>query len=490
MAGRVLSTEGNRKYPGRYHLVGDSGVLYAARREETAIRSFLRFAPAGRVRGGMAVAKIRIRLARVLDLTDSAVLRALALERRDLTAPDASLPRALGLAARRAGFEGLLAPSAAGPGAVVVVFRNDLGEGCLLEVEDVFFDGEAAAAMRARPNLPGRPPERAGESAAPARYLVTGGAGFIGSHLVEKLVAAGAGVRVLDDFSTGKRENLDPFLSSVELLEGSVADPELCRRACEGVDYVLHQAALASVQRSVDDPAASHEVNATGTLNLLVAAREAGVRRFVHAGSSSAYGDTPELPKREEMRPRPLSPYAVSKLAGENYCAAAFAVYGLQTVVLRYFNIFGPRQDPASIYSAVIPIFLMKAMRGENPSIHGDGRQTRDFTYVDNAVRANLLACRAPREAVAGRVFNVGCGERTSINRLWRSVRNLLGSEVEAEHAPSRPGDVRDSLADLTEIRKAMGYRVEVSFEEGLARTAAALASSAGARPARRDHEE
>ena len=255
-------------------------------------------------------------------------------------------------------------------------------------------------------------------------------------------------------------------------------DAGLCRRACEGVDFVLHQAALPSVERSVEDPLATHDVNATGTLNLLLAARRAKVPRFIYAGSSSAYGDTSELPKHEGMRPLPLSPYAVSKLTGENYCASAFAVHGLETVVLRYFNVFGPRQDPASRYSAVIPLFIATAMRGEAPTIHGDGGQTRDFTYVDNVVAANLLACDAPREKVAGRVFNVGCGERVSINRLWRAIQEVTGCALEPVRGPPRQGDVRDSLADLAAIRRALGYSAETSLEEGLRRTAAFFAGT------------
>ena len=304
-----------------------------------------------------------------------------------------------------------------------------------------------------------------------ALYLVTGGAGFIGSHLVERLIGGGARVRVLDDFSTGHRENLEPFLSRIELVEGSVTDPADCQRAVTGTDYVLHQAALPSVARSVADPITTHEVDATGTLRLLREAHHAGVRRVVFAGSSSAYGDTVELPKRETMSPQPRSPYAVAKLTGEHYAKVFYHVYGLETVVLRYFNVFGPRQDPSSQYSGVIAIFADRALEGLAPTINGDGEQTRDFTYVENVVEANLLALSAPAEQVAGEVFNVGCGERTTVNQLWHTIRGIAGIDVVPQYGPPRPGDVRDSLAALEHIRERMGYEAKVSLEEGLART-------------------
>ncbi len=310
------------------------------------------------------------------------------------------------------------------------------------------------------------------------RYLVTGGAGFIGSHLVEHLVGAGHEVVVLDDFSTGRRENIAPWLDRIELIEGSVAEPELCARAVRGVACVLHQAALPSVPRSVSDPDASHAANATGTLNLLVAARDAGVRRVVYAASSSAYGDTPELPKREEMLPRPRSPYAVAKLAGEHYCRAFHASYGLATVALRYFNVFGPRQDPNSQYAAVVPKFMTAALTGTPPTIFGDGQQTRDFTYIANVVRANMLACEAPAAAL-GDVFNIGCGERVSVNDLWRRIRGLTLSHLEARYEPPRPGDVRDSLADIVKARALLGYVPMVALDAGLRATLAALRTSA-----------
>ena len=308
-----------------------------------------------------------------------------------------------------------------------------------------------------------------------ANYLVTGGAGFIGSNLVEALLDEGASVRVLDDFSTGKRENLDGFLGEIELVEGSITDPATCASACEGIQFVLHQAALASVPRSVANPAASHETCATGTLNMLIAARDARVRRFVYAGSSSAYGDTPTLPKVETMPALPRSPYAVAKLAGEHYCKAFSLIYGFETVVLRYFNIFGPRQDPTSQYSAVIPLFITKALAGEGPTIDGDGEQTRDFTYVENAVRANLLACTATPAAVSGEVFNVGCGEQISVNQLWEAIQEATGVRVNSVTGPAREGDVRDSLASLDKIQGQMGYTVTVSLAEGLGRTVESL---------------
>ena len=274
---------------------------------------------------------------------------------------------------------------------------------------------------------------------------------------------------VLDDFSTGKRENLATF-RGVEVVEGSVTDPATCARACRNVDYVLHQAALASVPRSLRDPVATHQANATGTLNVLLAARDAGVRRVVYAASSSAYGNTAELPKHEGMVPRPLSPYAVTKLAGEEYCRAVHASFGVETVALRYFNIFGPRQDPASQYAAAVPKFIVSAMANESPVIYGDGEQTRDFTYVANAVQANMVACSAPAEA-CGEVFNVGCGARISVNELWRQITGILESKARAQYEPARVGDVRDSLASLDRSRRVLGYEPVVSLEEGLQRT-------------------
>lgn len=287
------------------------------------------------------------------------------------------------------------------------------------------------------------------------RYLVTGGAGFIGSHLLERLIHDEHDVVVLDDLSTGRRENLAPFGGSFTFIEGTITDLETCRRATTNVDYVLHQAALGSVPRSVEYPVPTHDANATGTLNLLVAAKEHGVARFVYAGSSSAYGDTPELPKRENMLPRPLSTYAVAKLCGEHYMGAFWKAYGLETVTLRYFNVFGPRQDPQSQYAAVIPRFISAALQGVEPTIYGDGEQTRDFTYVTNVVDANLRACSA--SGVAGRMFNVGGSHRTSLNELWQCIRTITGTSVEVRHDPPRAGDVRDSLADVMEAANALG---------------------------------
>jgi UDP-N-acetylglucosamine/UDP-N-acetyl-alpha-D-glucosaminouronate 4-epimerase len=302
------------------------------------------------------------------------------------------------------------------------------------------------------------------------RYLVTGGAGFIGSHLVEHLVREGYEVVVLDDFSTGKRENLDGLLDRIELIEGSVVDAATCTRACRGVDFVLHQAALASVPRSLQDPVATHHANVSGTLNVLLAAKKAGVRRVVYAASSSAYGNTTELPKHEGMVPRPLSPYAVSKLAGECYCRALHASFGIETVALRYFNIFGARQDPASQYAAVVPKFIVAAQSNQGPVIFGDGEQTRDFTYVANAVSANMLACVAPA-AACGEVFNVGCGSRITVNELWKRIARLLDCEKQPHYLPARTGDVRDSLASLDRSRKLVGYNPLVTIDEGLRRT-------------------
>jgi len=300
-----------------------------------------------------------------------------------------------------------------------------------------------------------------------ATFLVTGVAGFIGSNLAEALLARGHRVRGLDNFLSGKRENLEG-LSGLEFMEGDIRDPEACRRACEGVDYVLHQAALGSVPRSIEDPVLSNECNVTGTLNMLVAARDAGVRRFVFAASSSAYGDTPELPKVETMRPQPLSPYALTKLTGEEYCRLFFELYGFETVSLRYFNVYGRRQDPFSAYAAVIPKFVSALLRGEPPEIYGDGEQTRDFTYIEDVVQANLKACEAPREA-CGRVYNIAFGRRISLNELYREIASLLGTDIRPRYGPPRPGDVRHSLADVSRAREALGYEPAFDVRQGLA---------------------
>ncbi len=303
------------------------------------------------------------------------------------------------------------------------------------------------------------------------RYLVTGGAGFIGSHIVEELVRRGEWVRVLDNFSTGRRENIAPLLDRIELLEGDLRDmPTVCQ-AVDGVTCVLHQGAVSSVLRSVQDPQTSHAVNATGTLNLLIAARDAGVRRVVYASSSAIYGDSPALPKREDMLPAPKSPYAASKVVGEHYCQVFSELFGLETVSLRYFNVFGPRQDPNSQYAAVIPVFSTALLRGEPVSIFGDGLHSRDFTYVHNNVEANLLAATAP--GVAGRVFNVACGKRYTLLELLDILSDIVGAKVDQVHTKPRPGDVRHSLADISLAEAQLGYRVSVNLEEGLRRTVA-----------------
>jgi nucleoside-diphosphate-sugar epimerase len=303
-----------------------------------------------------------------------------------------------------------------------------------------------------------------------AQFLVTGGAGFIGSHIIDELLLRGETVRVLDNLATGKRENLEHCLERIDFIEGDIRDLETCRGACAEVDYVLHQAALGSVPRSMEDPLTSHDVNVTGTLKMLIAARDAGVKRFVYAASSSTYGDHTALPKVEDRIGNPLSPYAVTKYADELYARVFGRCYGLETVGLRYFNVFGPRQDPFSQYAAVIPLFVSALLRGEAPTINGDGEQTRDFTYVGNAVAANLLACAAPAGAV-GEVFNIACNERTSLNQLYRRLQELLDSDIAPVYGPSRVGDVRDSLADIGKGGRLLGYKGELKFEEGLRRS-------------------
>jgi nucleoside-diphosphate-sugar epimerase len=305
-------------------------------------------------------------------------------------------------------------------------------------------------------------------------FLVTGGAGFIGSNLTGALLSAGHKVRVLDNFLTGKRQNLaglaETFGGAFELVVGDLRDLAATRKAAEGVEYILHQGALPSVPRSVADPALSNEINVGGTVNLLIAARDAGVRRVVFAASSSAYGDTPELPKRESMTPNPKSPYAAQKLAGEHYMRIFYEVYGLETVSLRYFNVFGPRQDPESMYAAVIPRFITSVLSGKPPTVYGDGLQTRDFTYIDNVVEANLRACSAPGTA-CGKVFNIACGERVSLLDILEIVYGLAGRRVAPKFEPSRPGDVRDSLADISLAKDLLGYATKVAFSVGLSRT-------------------
>ena len=301
-------------------------------------------------------------------------------------------------------------------------------------------------------------------------YLVTGGAGFIGSNIVRHLVDEGERVRVVDDFSTGKRQNMDGVLQRVELIEGDLADLEVARCSVAGADYVIHQAAIPSVPRSVADPLGNNRASVVATLNLLVAARETGVRRLVYASSSSAYGEAADGAKREDMPTRPLSPYGVSKLAAEHYCLAFHTVYGFETVALRYFNVFGPRQDPASEYAAVIPRFITALLDRRPPTIYGDGEQTRDFTYVGNIVAANLLALRAP--GVAGEAFNIAMGQATSLNQLAAALRELIGAmDIEPTYADPRPGDIRHSMADVSKARRLMGFTPQVSFTEGLRET-------------------
>ncbi len=305
----------------------------------------------------------------------------------------------------------------------------------------------------------------------PWMFLVTGGAGFIGSHVVERLLKDGHRVRVLDNFSSGSRENLAFATadSRLEIIEGDLRDARAMAEAARDVPVIFHQAAMRSVPRSVDDPLGANENNVAGTLNLLVAAREAGVRRVVYASSSSIYGDRPDLPKREDQPPAPISPYAVSKLAGELYCAAWSRLYGLETVALRYFNVFGPRQDPASQYAAAIPRFITWALKGEPLEVHGDGTQSRDFTYIENVVEANLLAANAP--AVAGEVFNVGCGNRVSLLEIIHLLERIVGRPLERRHAPRRQGDVPHTLADIGKAKRFLGFMPLVEFEEGLRRT-------------------
>ncbi len=300
--------------------------------------------------------------------------------------------------------------------------------------------------------------------------LVTGGAGFIGSHLVEALLGEGYSVRVVDNLATGHLSNLAHLDGRFEWIEGDVADFAVCRRAADGVDYVFHQAAIPSVPRSVREPLESHVSGPTATLNMLEAARLAGVRRFMFAASSSAYGDTAELPKHEDMLPKPLSPYAAGKLAGEYYVRVYAQTMGLDGVSLRYFNIFGPRQDPSSPYSGVISLFIKCMSLGQRPTIFGDGQQTRDFTYVANVVAANLAAMRHS-QPLGGEVFNVGVGQRIRLLDLVVSLNTIYGTQLEAELQPPRAGDVRDSLASLHRIEKVLGYRPTVPFDEGLRRT-------------------
>ena len=314
-----------------------------------------------------------------------------------------------------------------------------------------------------------------------AQYLVTGGAGFIGSHLAEELLRRGHRVRVADSLVTGRRSNLD-HIPGVEFLEGDLAGIDFTRRAVAGSDFVLHQAAIPSVPRSVKDPITSNRANVDATLNVLVASRDAGVKRVVFAGSSSAYGDTPTLPKHEGMPNCPLSPYALQKVVGEQYLQLFTRLYGLETVTIRYFNVFGPRQDPSSPYSGVISVFASALLEGRAPTIYGDGEQTRDFTYIDNVVDGVLRACEAP--GASGEVINVATSGRISLNVLFDEMRRLIGSDVKPIYAGLRPGDVRDSQADISKAGRLLGYKPVISFEEGLRRTVEWYRTAAKATPA------
>jgi UDP-glucose 4-epimerase len=306
-----------------------------------------------------------------------------------------------------------------------------------------------------------------------ALYLVAGVAGFIGSSIARELFQRGEAVRGLDNFITGKPENLCDLRERIDFRQLDLLDLSGVAEACRGVDYVLHQAAIPSVPRSVANPIETNRANVDGTLNLLVAAREARVKRVVYASSSSLYGDTPSLPKREDMVPNPISPYAVSKLTGEYYMTSFYRVYGLETVSLRYFNVFGPYQDPTSMYSGVLAIFISKMLAGEQPMINGDGEQSRDFTFIENVVNGNLLACHAPADAAAGRVFNVACNRRVTLNETYCLLQNLTGYKGAAKYGPERGGDIKHSLADIALAKKHLGYSPTVDFEEGLRRTVA-----------------
>jgi len=304
-----------------------------------------------------------------------------------------------------------------------------------------------------------------------ALYLITGIGGFIGSSIARALLSRGDQVRGVDNFATGKRENLREILDRIDFREADIVDLAAMREACAGVDYVLHQAAIPSVPKSVLDPLGSNQANIDGTVNMLVAARDAKVKRVVYAASSSAYGDTPTLPKHEGMRPDPISPYAVAKLASEHYMVSFFRCYQLETVALRYFNVFGPRQDPSSPYSGVLAKFITVMLRGEQPIIYGDGEQSRDFTYIDNVVEGNLLACKAPAAKVAGQMFNVATGRRVTLNETFKALQGLTSYSGAPKYGPERGGDIKHSLADISKAEAGLGYKVKVHFEEGLRRT-------------------
>jgi nucleoside-diphosphate-sugar epimerase len=304
-----------------------------------------------------------------------------------------------------------------------------------------------------------------------ALYLITGIGGFIGSSLARELLLRGEQVRGVDNFSTGRRENLAPIMAQIDFREADILDLEAMKLACAGVDYVLHQAAIPSVPKSVLDPIGSNQANVDGTVNVLVAARDAQVKRVVFAASSSAYGDTPTLPKHEHMTPDPISPYAVAKLASERYMISFYRCYGLETVALRYFNIFGPRQDPSSPYSGVLAKFITLMLSGQQPTMFGDGEQSRDFTYIDNAVDANLLACKAPAGKAAGKVFNVATGRRVTLNETFKLLQSLTSYHGSPLHGAERGGDIKHSLADISQAEQCLGYKPAVGFEAGLQRT-------------------
>ena len=317
-----------------------------------------------------------------------------------------------------------------------------------------------------------------------ALYLITGVAGFIGSSIARAVLSRGEKVRGIDNFSTGKHENLTEIRDRIDFHEADITDLEAMHKACAGVDYVMHQAAIPSVPKSVLDPLGSNRANIDGTVNVLVAARDAKVKRVVYAASSSAYGDTPTLPKLEAMRPDPISPYAVQKLASEQYMVSFYRCYGLETVCLRYFNIFGPRQDPTSPYSGVLAKFTTQMLKGEQPTIFGDGETSRDFTYIDNAVDANLLACTAPAGKVAGEVFNTATGRRVTLNETFKVLQTLTGYQGQPKYGPDRAGDVKHSLADISKAEAGLGYKPSVDFEEGLRRTVEWYREAGGGRQA------
>ena len=302
-----------------------------------------------------------------------------------------------------------------------------------------------------------------------SKYLVTGGAGFIGSNIAETLVKRGETVRILDNCSTGNLSNLEKIINQVEFIQGDIRDLSTIHKAVKDIDYILHQAALPSVARSVDDPIIANEINITGTLNLLISARDEKVKRLVYASSSSVYGNSPILPKQEDMTVDPISPYAVTKYTGEQYCKVFFNLYGLETVILRYFNVFGPRQNPDSVYAAVIPIFIHSFLEKKSPFVFGDGEQSRDFTFIEDVVDANIMACYA--DAIAGETFNIACGRCISLNELISNIKELLNSDINVTYTQERKGDVRHSLADITKAKSLLKYEPKVDLREGLLRT-------------------